>query len=86
MQGAHYINYEASKNVLKIAKYFESIQTLNWAWFYKNQQDGQWHQFNCDDCMIIEYRFQIYSNTNDNEEQLKESIRHVILGHCRLDL
>lgn len=34
--------------------------------------------------MIIEYRYQIYSNTN--EDGLKESIRHVILGHSRLDL
>ena len=65
MQGSHYQNYVVSKNVQSIAKYFESIQQLNWAWFYKNPHDGQWTQFNCDDCRIREYRFQSYSNTNE---------------------
>ena len=51
------MNYVVSKNVQSIVKYFESIQQLNWAWFWKNPQDGQWIQFNCDDCMIIEYRY-----------------------------
>ena len=40
MQSTHYQNYVVSKNVQSIAKYFESIQQLNWAWFWKNPQDN----------------------------------------------
>jgi len=52
--------YEVNENVQSIAQYFPTVQDLNWPWLYK-QEDDTWNQFNCDDCILIESRYQLFS-------------------------
>ena len=47
-------------NAKFIAQQYKNINLLNWAWTYEIEAN-LWNQFNCDECIIIEYRFQIFN-------------------------
>jgi len=40
---------------------FKDIQKLNWAWIYR-AKSGNWTQFECLTCMILESRWQLHQN------------------------
>ena len=37
-----------------------SVQELNWAWQFWCERQDAWVQFECMDCLIIEFNFQAY--------------------------
>ena len=46
---------------------FNNIEQLNWAWIYR-RENGQWVQFECLQCMILESKWQSYKLNNDAEK------------------
>ena len=40
---------------------FENLNDSLWAWFYRPVDGGDWIQFDCTDCLIIEYQYQAYT-------------------------
>ena len=37
-----------------------SIHDLNWAWQFYSEAEQQWTQFDCTECLMIEFHFQLY--------------------------
>ena len=35
-------------------------KNFNWAWHYYSEQEDQWIQFDCLDCMLLEFNYQAY--------------------------
>ena len=38
---------------------------LNWPWKYKNKHGGEWIQFTCDQCVILELFYQDYKKNSE---------------------
>lgn len=45
-------------------KTFNDIIKFNWAWIFLNEQDV-WVQFDCLDCMILESKYQQWTENNE---------------------
>lgn len=39
---------------------FQSVRALNWAWQYWNARLNDWVQFECTDCLVLEFDYQAY--------------------------
>ena len=38
----------------------KGIVQMNWAWVYKDGENGAWVQFGCMECLILEFHYQIW--------------------------
>ena len=47
---------------IKSKDVIESVKALNWAWEYQSETTSQqqWTQFNCNDCLVLEFGYQTY--------------------------
>lgn len=67
----------------------ESIKQMNWAWMYQTNVKGgegkcsscvQWVQFDCSECLLLEYGYKAYMHYKDGE------LRFVKIKSGRVDL
>ena len=43
-----------------VKHHFKSVNDLNWAWQFWDQESNDWTQFDCPECLVIEYNYQVY--------------------------
>ena len=43
-----------------VRKTFKSIKEFNWAWSYLNEENNTWEQFECTECLKLEFDYQAY--------------------------
>ena len=54
---------------------------MDWAWQYEaNPDGGRWIQFDCSECLVLEYAYQAYQVT------LQESLRMIEIMSGTVDL
>ena len=54
-----------SKDIIDSVKSkFKSVSDLNWAWQYWDPQLNDWVQFQCTECLKIEFAYQAYLASN----------------------
>ena len=58
----------------KMRKSMQNVQNYNWAWQYWNPHLEQWCQFDCTDCLILEFSYQAYKITGKDKFQSVEII------------
>ena len=46
---------EISKQVAEVVK---SVENFNWAWQFRTSDSNEWQQFDCTDCLQLEFNFQ----------------------------
>ena len=46
---------------------FQNISDFNWAWQYYDENASQWLQFDCNDCLVLEFDYQAYKLTAKEE-------------------
>ena len=51
-------NKKISQQVLEKVR---SVENFNWAWEYRRSDAEEWVQFDCTDCLILEFNYQAYS-------------------------
>ena len=39
---------------------FDSVEQLNWAWQFQASSEDPWQQFDCTECLILEFSWQLY--------------------------
>ena len=55
-----------------------SLKDSLWAWYYKSADQSKWIQFDCTDCLLIEYRYQAYSISKNKEYGLVTILKGII--------
>ena len=50
---------DQAKEIIK--KSIKSVKQLNWAWQFWNEQLGIWEQFQCPECLNLEFYYQAYT-------------------------
>ena len=56
---------EEAKDIVK--KNVKSIQDLNWAWQFWNEEHSIWEQFQCPECLNLEFYYQAYAITGNEK-------------------
>ena len=51
------------------------MRALNWAWQYWNERLNDWVQFECTDCLVLEFDYQAYM-IQSKERFKKSTILH----------
>lgn len=52
---------------------FKNIKDLNWAWEFEHKE-GVWIQFNCINCMIIEFNYKAYKLKKNKKKDYSEFV------------
>ena len=50
-----------------VKKSIKSVKDLLWAWQYQDELTKEWIQFDCTECLVIEYSYQVYSISKNSE-------------------
>ena len=61
-----------------LTEVFKNPQNFNWAWQFYAQDDEQWIQFDCVDCIQLEFNFQAYRISGKDSFKIIEIIRGTI--------
>ena len=51
----------------KVADIFKTPQDLNWAWQFKSYEDDNWTQFDCPDCLQLEFHYQAHKLSGNDQ-------------------
>lgn len=60
----------------QMSKSISSVRDLNWAWQYFDEKKNQWIQFDCTECLAIEFDYQVYYKSRLEEYKFTD----IILG------
>ena len=52
----------------------KTVSDLNWAWQYCHNETGHWIQFDCNDCLVLEFGYTAYTLTGQYQYQFLEVI------------
>ena len=55
-----------------VKKSIKTVDNLNWAWQYFNNHTGSWTQFDCNDCLVLEFGHKAYTLTGKDQYQYLE--------------
>lgn len=55
-----------------VKKKIKTIDSLNWAWQYLSPDTGHWTQFDCNDCLVLEFQHRAYTLTGKSKYQHQE--------------
>ena len=56
----------------KVKENVKCVGNLNQSWQYYDVENQEWVQFQCTECLILEFDYQAYKITN--KQQLRESV------------
>ena len=65
-----------------MAEVFKTPETFNWAWQFFSEELGKWIQFDCPECLQLEFNYQAYKIFKENIYKRFE----IILGVVDLDV
>ena len=52
----------------KYKQNFKDVKQMLWAWYYQDQdKENDWVQFDCSECLIIEFEYQAYKLSQDEK-------------------
>lgn len=62
----------------RIVSVFKTPIDFNWAWLYFSEENEAWIQFDCPDCLQLEFNFQAYKLSRNNDFKSIENIRGTV--------
>ena len=56
----------------------KSVKDLNWAWQYWSEVENKWLQFDCIDCLSLEFSFKAYHISGNSTFRLIEILQGTV--------
>ena len=53
---------------------FKRVDQLNWAWQHFNELENDWIQFECTDCLVLEFHYKLYKHEEAKDLRIVELI------------
>lgn len=50
-------------------KKIKSVKDFNWAWQFYDEKKNDWIQFECPECLMLEFGYQIYRMSSSEEHK-----------------
>ena len=62
----------------KVKKSFKSVEELNYAWQFHNTVTSEWEQFQCTECIGLEFDYQVYRVSGNEEFKCSKIIQGTV--------
>lgn len=75
MVSAHFETSEEIKQIKEtVRNSFKSVQQINWAWVYFCDEQGAWVQFDCTECIILEFNYHAFNISGKDAFRVVETL------------
>ena len=58
------VNLNVDQFTEQVAEKAKSVKNFNWAWQFRSDDTEEWQQFDCTDCLQLEFNYQVFKLSN----------------------